>query len=473
MIGRIESALRRLPLRVKLLLIAAILMSGLFLANNFVQYIVLKQWMMNLEKASIQETMAELQDHFVNSGILDDPLVLDRHKRFIESINRNNQLIRVLDAQGKPLLAVTDGIPEKLIPPMAAARARLSFEERGGERLLEFRSPLNTAQFQGTIEIADSLNMFGKYQDAILLVMLIGGAAAVGVSGLGGWRVAMQLLRPVQSLAETMKRAKEHGWQERVVIPDNSDELSQLAGLFNGLMDRVEASFLQQKQFVEDASHELKTPIAIIEGHLSMLERWGKRDPAILEESLQTSLHQLARLKGIMQELLDLTRAEASIELSSVKPIRIREIVERAVAGLRVPYPDFRCDSDVSGLDRTLVRIEQRHLEQILHILLDNAVQYSEDCKHIAVRGWEEDGRAHLRIQDQGIGIEAEHLPHVFERFYRADPARSRERGGTGLGLPIAKRLVEKYGGEIRLSSKPGEGTEAFVSFPSAAPIAD
>ncbi|KIL40712.1 hypothetical protein SD70_11535 [Gordoniibacillus kamchatkensis] len=466
---RYRIARLRLPLKVKLLLAAALLMAGLFFAYNLVQYVVLKEWMLNLEKTSIQHMMVELQDHFANSELNEDPDLLDRHKRFIESINQNNQLVRVLDSAAKPLLVVADSVPEEWVPPAAAVRQQLTSVTYGRQRLLVLRSPLDTPRFHGTIEIVNNLESFGKLHNAVLTVMLIGGGVALGISGLGGWLVARQLLRPVQSLADAMRRAKENGLQERVGHVSDGDELSQLASLYNGLMDQVEGSFRQQRQFVEDASHELKTPIAIMEGHLSMLQRWGKSDPSILEESLQTSLGQLARLKGIMQELLDLTRAETVKPLCDVQPLRIYDAVFNTVESLKALYPDFSFEADLTGLIGAEVRIEQRHLEQILLIVLDNAVKYSAERKRIAVTGGTLAGKAEIAIQDQGIGIEAEHIPHLFDRFYRVDKARTRERGGTGLGLSIAKRLVENYAGTIRIASKPGDGTTVRITLPAAA----
>ncbi|UUZ97146.1 HAMP domain-containing histidine kinase [Paenibacillus sp. P25] len=214
----------------------------------------------------------------------------------------------------------------------------------------------------------------------------------------------------------------------------------------------------QSEQFVEDASHELKTPIAIMEGHLSMLERWGKSDPAVLDESLRTSLEQILRLKGIMQELLDLTRAESVGPLQEVQPLSVHDVIPKTVEGFAAVHPDFSFRQEVSGLTGVKVRIEKRHLEQLLLILLDNAVNYSAERKRIGVIGEVQDGNVQIGIQDQGIGIGEEHIPRLFDRFYRADKARSREQGGTGLGLSIAKRLAENYAGTIWIMSKPGKG---------------
>ncbi|MFC5649703.1 sensor histidine kinase [Paenibacillus solisilvae] len=263
-----------------------------------------------------------------------------------------------------------------------------------------------------------------------------------------------------------MRKVNENGLQERVALADNGDELSQMAGLFNGLMDRVEGSFQQQKRFVEDASHELKTPISIMEGHLSLLDRWGKKDPLVLDESLHIALQQVKRLNGIVKELLDLTRAEAGVLHTIVEAIDIENVIRQTVDSFAFLHPDFVFETDITGWNGVFVRIERQHLEQILLILLDNAVNYSLNRKRISLQGFYHDGQAILRIRDRGMGISETHLPYLFNRFYRVDRARTRERGGTGLGLSIAKRLAENYKGAIAVASKVDEGTTVTVTLP-------
>lgn len=466
MTARLRFPAARLPLKLKLLIAAAVLISGLFIAYNLTQYVVLKQWLLRQEEISIREMLAELQNHFSDVQLVKDPQQLDRQKRFIESINENDQLVRILDANGDVVLAVSDSVPESWVSPMAVSRTQLVHTTHGNDRLLVLRSPLNNPTFSGTIEIVNNLSSFSKLNRFMLLIMLIGALAAVGISSLGGWIVARQLLRPVQSLAETMKNIQVKGWQERVKVVDNGDELSRLAELFNRLMDRVESSFRQQKQFVEDASHELKTPLSILEGHLSLLDRWGKKDPAILDESLHTSLQQVARLKGIMQELLDLTRAEADEPLTYIDVLDIESVIRDTFESFAILHKDFECRLDTERLSGAYVRIDQRHMEQIVLILLDNAVKYSPVRKHIALTGQLQKDKAVIRISDKGMGIADRNLPYLFDRFYRVDTARSRERGGTGLGLSIAKRLVEKYKGSIHIDSQVDVGTIVTVELP-------
>ncbi|MGV2720006.1 UNVERIFIED_CONTAM: ATP-binding protein, partial [Klebsiella pneumoniae] len=231
----------------------------------------------------------------------------------------------------------------------------------------------------------------------------------------------------------------------------------------------LERSFQQQRQFVEDASHELRTPIAIVEGHLGMLRRWGKHDPAVLEESLQISVEELSRLKALVEELLVLTRAE-NLQMDEAAAVcEPEQVISQTVKKVNVLHPAFIIERDLQALSGVKLAISAEHLEQILLILLDNAVKYSRERKRIAVRAAIQGERARLEIIDAGIGIPAKDLPYVTDRLYRVDKARNRKSGamdGNGLGLSIAKRLVERYNGALTIESVEQEGTTVNVLLP-------
>jgi two-component system, OmpR family, sensor histidine kinase ArlS len=232
-------------------------------------------------------------------------------------------------------------------------------------------------------------------------------------------------------------------------------------------MDSLEDSFLQQKQFVEDASHELRTPLAIIQGHLMLLNRWGKNDAAVLDKSLKSSLKEVERLTNLVQELLELSRAENSlINPVDAEPINVWTTVQHVVRNFEVVYSDY--EFKIKHFHENLyVNISSRHLEQILIILLDNAVKYSKkEEKEVVIDCSLINEKVSLKVMDKGIGIPKEDIPYILNRFYRVDKARSRKQGGLGLGLAIAKRWVEKYHGTINIESKEGEGTNVTIVLP-------
>jgi two-component system sensor histidine kinase ArlS len=286
------------------------------------------------------------------------------------------------------------------------------------------------------------------------------------LSGIGGIILTRQLLKPIQSITDTMRKIKTKGLHERVMIINNRDEISKLAIMFNEMMDQLQLAFQQQQQFVEDASHELRTPLAILEGHLSLLNRWGKDDPVLLNESLHASLQELTRLKGLVQELLELSRADAvRVEMISeqVEPL---QIITAIIKNLAMLHPEFIFDLSLDALTGVKIEITPHHLEQILLILIDNAIKYSKSDKTIHIIGSINNESVQIQIIDYGVGIPSADLPFVFDRLYRVDKARSGEQAGYGLGLSIAKRLIEQYGGTVLITSKEQKGTSVVISFP-------
>jgi two-component system sensor histidine kinase ArlS len=457
--------LSRLPIRWKLTVWSSMLLCLLFIAYNLVQYFVINQWMMNQEESAIQNNLKEIKGYYLdkNKRYTREQIIVSSD--FIQNINQKNQLIRILDSSGKPIVTVTNDLPPDWVKPLAAEQTQLYSLWHDVEHLLLIRSPLNTGSFTGTIEVVQNLENFDQTNDIIFIVVFAGGIVAILLSWLGGSILARQLLKPIQSITLTMEKIKKRGMDERVIVADNHDEISNLARMFNEMMDELQIAFAQQKQFVEDASHELRTPISIIEGHLSLLNRWGKHEPDILEESLASSLQETNRLKVLAQELLELSRAESALpdESDMIEPAQTVTDMVQKVAELHLDF-DFRLDVD--ELAGSEICITSHHLEQILIILLDNAVKYSIKNKVIQITGEIRDGRAVVRIIDFGMGIPQDDLPYVFQRFYRVDKARSREQGGNGLGLSIAYRLVERHSGTIEISSVEHQGTTVSISFP-------
>lgn len=461
----LKQALLRLPIRWALTLWSAFLILVLFIAYNTVQYIFVEQWMLGQEKAQAQHKMNDILNGLLEreAGFTEEEL--PRIRSYLDKKNQNGQLIRVIDQYGNKVITVSDGIAQYAIPPLPNSKTEVIVASHGGHSLLVMRSPIVIHSFTGTVEIVKNIDQFKKLTEAILRVFLLCGLGAVVLSGLGGAMLARQVLKPIQAMARTMKDVERKGLQERMLIPDKEDELVALMKIFNGMMDQVERSFSQQSRFVEDASHELRTPIAIMDGHLSLLLRWGKEDPEALEESLSISYQELTRIKALVQDLLTLTRTEKAGSTEDEVTISADRTLLNLVGELEQLHPAYPFETLLTDLQDYELLVAERHLIQIMMILLDNAVKYSAAGSSISVAGYVRDQRAYFQVTDHGIGISEEDLPHVMERFYRADKARNREQGGTGLGLAIAKRLVDHHNGTIMIQSEASKGTTVTISF--------
>ncbi|WP_125567609.1 sensor histidine kinase [Companilactobacillus insicii] len=252
----------------------------------------------------------------------------------------------------------------------------------------------------------------------------------------------------------------------RIKIRKRNDEIYDLTVNINKMLDRMQAYTNQQKEFVEDVSHELRTPVAVLEGHLSMLQRWGKDDPEVLNDSINSSLQELKRMQSLIQEMLDLTRVEQIDSDYLDQTTEVKPLFTQVYNDFKMLHSDFVINFDDDIREGSIVKIYRNHLEQVLVILLDNAFKYSADRKEISLSASTNSEVLEIAVQDYGLGIAKNDVKRIFNRFYRVDKARSRKRGGNGLGLSIAKRLIEIYHGTLEVESVVGSGTVFRIELP-------
>ena len=247
----------------------------------------------------------------------------------------------------------------------------------------------------------------------------------------------------------------------RLNVTNAKDELKELVITFNGMMDRIETAYNKQNQFVSDASHELRTPISVIQGYARMLERWGKEDPDVLQESIEAIRNEAENMKELVEKLLFIARNDKDTLTLTKEKFSLSEMMDELVKETKmvdskhVIESTIEHDIDVYG-DRNLIK-------QAMRIFVDNAQKYTEEGKLIEIALKREGNTAILTVKDSGCGISAKDLSEVFDRFYRADESRDRNKGGHGLGLSIAKIIVLRHGGKIHVKSKINEGSEFSV----------
>ena len=306
-----------------------------------------------------------------------------------------------------------------------------------------------------------------------------------------GRRVARKLLRPLDRMAQAareLSRAaaqksapaggeKLHDLEDAIsrINPDHPEERldmgdQDLAGLqdaINALLTRMREAYAQQAQFVSDASHELRTPIAVIQGYANMLDRWGKQDEKVLDESIAAIRSEVEYMHRLVEQLLFLARGDSGRNPMEFGRIDLGELMKEACEDGQLidPAHDWRVDVQPGAVclgDRDL-------LKQCARILTDNARKYTPEGGIILLRAYADStGEVCMQVQDTGMGVSGEDMPKVFDRFYRSDPARNRESGGAGLGLSIAKWIVERHGGHFDLLSRQGVGTRFTVRLPAA-----
>ena len=311
--------------------------------------------------------------------------------------------------------------------------------------------------------MAKLTEMKKQLQKLYIQLLIMEALVAIGLA----YFISRLISKPIEQIHDIIASINEENIDsKRLIIPKKNDEFAVVSQQFNELLDKISFYISQQKHFVEDVSHELRTPVAIVEGHLKLLNRWGKDDPEVLEESLEASLAEIKRMKTLVQEMLDLSRAPQVREQYKDATTEVVDTLTQIVANFKVLYPDFTFVLDIDSKADLLSPIYRNHFEQVIIILLDNAVKYSTNRKEIIVSLSTVADQVEIGIQDFGMGLSEEDKKKVFSRFYRVDKARSRERGGNGLGLSIAKELIEGYNGSISLISRLDQGTVFKVKLP-------
>ena len=311
--------------------------------------------------------------------------------------------------------------------------------------------------------MAKLTEMKKQLQKLYIQLLIMEALVAIGLA----YFISRLISKPIEQIHDIIASINEDNIDsKRLIIPKKNDEFAVVSQQFNELLDKISFYISQQKHFVEDVSHELRTPVAIVEGHLKLLNRWGKDDPEVLEESLEASLAEIKRMKTLVQEMLDLSRAPQVREQYKDATAEVVDTLTQIVANFKVLYPDFTFVLDIDSKADLLSPIYRNHFEQVIIILLDNAVKYSTNRKEIIVSLSTVADQVEIGIQDFGMGLSEEDKKKVFSRFYRVDKARSRERGGNGLGLSIAKELIEGYNGSISLTSHLDQGTVFKVKLP-------
>lgn len=309
-----------------------------------------------------------------------------------------------------------------------------------------------------TVSLKKAGTQFNLWGMAALFLVLILGTGAT-------WLMAGHVLKPLKELSSAIEEISGNDLSNRVEIQGRQDEIGRLARSFNHMMDKVSSSFERQKRFSASAAHELKTPLATILVNLEVLELDGKTSPDRMEKVLTIVKANTERMIRLVEDLMRLTsdkdhEMEEEVELSEVFTITLDELSPLIRKKDLTVSIENTPDISLTGSRVMLYRVMSN--------LLENAAKYNREHGSISIVTGRDDNGVTVKIEDTGIGIPEEALPHIFEPFYRVDQSRSRAVGGAGLGLPLVKDIVEKHGGEVTVKSAAGEGTTFILRFPAS-----
>jgi heavy metal sensor kinase len=294
---------------------------------------------------------------------------------------------------------------------------------------------------------------------------------AIILAGAGGYLLARRSLSPVVVMSAQASHIGAENLHERLIVRNSRDELGRLAASFNELLDRLDQSFERQRRFVADASHELRTPVAILCGEAEVTLAQEKRTEQEYRESLQILGEEAKRLKHIVEDLFTLARADAGQHPLALSDFYLEELAAECSKNVRTLASAKNIVVSCDFQDEVVVHADEGLLRRMLLNLLDNAIKYTPQGGSVSLRSGEENGFYRLSVEDSGPGIPVELQPRIFERFFRADKARSRgesDGGGAGLGLAIASWIATVHGGRLELTRSTSKGSLFTVFLPKS-----
>ncbi len=429
-----------------------------FLVMCIILYFSLQAWLLNAERNTAQNTLNEVVMFFESRGPIISLQDIQGNKTLLNQLLNQEQSVRILNSDGIEILRINDA------SPFASFQKSEEFV-RGkinGQAFYTKTSPIDFGLFTGYVEISHSLEDFEELMDYMFISMTVFALVALFVSAFIGYSLSSFLLKPLQDLRDEMVEAKEHKFLKRVHFDDvPSDEIGEILVLYKELMEQVSETITRQDEFIHNVSHELRTPIQVVEGHLALLNRWGKSDPAVLDESLDISLEEVKRMKTLIEEMLKLAKNE---QIDYTVQTSVKEVVDELIKLYKTLAPNTTISYEEDTA--VVVAVPKTVLIQIVSNLIDNSIKYNDKEPLISIKSLKLPGEAHISIADNGIGIPEPLLDKIFDRFFTVEEARTKAKGGSGLGLSIVQRLVHAYKGNICVSSS-GNGTKFDIKFPN------
>ncbi len=327
------------------------------------------------------------------------------------------------------------------------------------ERKFKMDGRLYIAKFQYdmTRSYQDFISLLWK---VVLLYLLI-----IALIIRKGKRSDVKLFEPLRVMSATANRLTVNNLHsERLNVEGTKNELKDLANVINAMLDRIETSYESQKQFVSDASHELRTPIAVIQGYANLLNRWGTTNEEVLHESIDAIQNEARSMQDLVEKLLFLSRHDKKTLKLTKKRFNMRPLVEDMVKETRLVASNRIINN--STMEDVIVYGDKQSLKQAIRIFIDNAVKYTEDGDEITISCQKVNDDCVITIQDSGIGMTRNDVDHIFDRFYRSEHVRNQNISGHGLGLSLAKLIILAHTGKIKVHSQFKKGTSFIITLP-------
>lgn len=407
------------------------------------------------------DVVAELIERTGREGAEDLRHELREHAE----IAPEDMLLQVSDQQGNWFYRSKSISAYQLPEPRAVVHRSVSVESRGMP-LRVFTTIVQVEDQTYYVQVANLMDDFYEALDRFREILLVLAPLLLLLASAGGYWMSRRALAPVDAITRTAQDIGGQNLSRRLAVPQTGDELQRLTETLNGMLDRLERAFKRITQFTGDASHELRTPLSVMRTRAEIILR-RPRSEAEYREALDQILKELETTTDLIEKLMLLARADSGAEALQFAPVNLtdtlREVCRQGRALAQAKQINFQ--EQISEGPVTVAG-DAHALQRLFLILIDNAVKYTPTEGHITASLTKTSNFAVAEIRDTGIGIGEADLPHIFERFYRADKARSREMGGAGLGLSIGRWIAEAHSGTIEVESAVGQGSEFRVRLP-------
>jgi signal transduction histidine kinase len=314
------------------------------------------------------------------------------------------------------------------------------------------------------LQVVKSLANETHVLEVLAFLMLGADLTGIFISILSGFIISREMLRPLSQITATAQSISIHDLNQRINVSGPEDELTKLSTTFNEMIDRLQKSFDRQNQFVSDASHELRTPISVIQGYINLLDRWGKEEKTILQESITVIKNEAANMGELIEKLLFLARGDSSAYNLNREQFWLDEFIEEVFKETQIIASQHRIL--LKRNDRVLFYGDRKMLKQMLRAILDNGIKFTPSQGEIIINSYLVNDTVKLELEDTGVGIPQTEIPFIFNRFYQVDKARIKIQSGSGLGLAIVKWIVDAHQGNIEVTSRIGGGTRITIVLP-------
>ncbi|MBV7271664.1 HAMP domain-containing histidine kinase [Clostridiaceae bacterium UIB06] len=455
----IFNIIRSAKISIKLTIVYAFMFSLVLLLLNAAILFGVKYYFYNQANKQIEDIQTIITNKLISKINLSDKELL------LDIPSKENVSIKITTKDGK-VLNSSEGFDYKIKESHDNEKKSKSKEKHleDKERHLVYKSVDLQSGKNGTVNVQIVKDMHNEYDFMKILfgVMAIADFIGIIASIIVGYMISKRMLKPIDYITKTAEKISINNLKERINVKGPDDELKRLANTFNKMIDGLQGAFSKQAQFVSDASHELRTPIAVIQGYANLLDRWGKDDRNALEKSIYGIKLEASNMASLIEKLLFLAKGDSGTQLVEKKEFWLNELIDEVVRESKLIEKNHKISSNRT--DAVKILADYKMIKQMLRIFIDNSIKFTPNDGIIDVSAEAQDKSVKITISDTGVGIPKEEIENIFDRFYIVDKSRSKENGGTGLGLSIAKWIVNMHQGDIAVESEEGKWTKVTVT---------